>query len=301
MDSDLLAVHSVDRFELAVPDLAQAERFYAAFGLEVARQPDALVIGAAGADHAVMRVTRGERKKLLAVRFGVHPGQLARFAEHLRARGIASATNSPRTLSFRDPDGLAIELVETRKTSPDAPMSPQPRGPAPKRSAAAAVRPAGLSHLLLFTADVGRAIDFYRDALGLRLSDRAGSNIAFLHTPHGSDHHLVAFVTSDGPGLHHSSWRVRSLDEVGHGAMQMAAQGFDQGWGVGRHVLGSNYFYYVRDPWGGWAEYSWDMDFIAAGAEWPAGDHEDEDAFYIWGPPPPAGFADNTELTAPAV
>ena len=34
--------------------------------------------------------------------------------------------------------------------------------------------------------------------------------------------------------------------------------------GVGRHVLGSNYFYYVQDPWGSFAEYSYDIDFVPA-------------------------------------
>ena len=39
---------------------------------------------------------------------------------------------------------------------------------------------------------------------------------------------------------------------------------------MGRHVLGSNYFYYVRDPWGSYAEYSHDIDFVPAGSIWPA-------------------------------
>ena len=49
-------------------------------------------------------------------------------------------------------------------------------------------------------------------------------------------------------GLHHTSWCVASLDDVGLGMEQMSAAGHGEGWGVGRHVLGSNYFRYVRDP-----------------------------------------------------
>jgi len=50
--------------------------------------------------------------------------------------------------------------------------------------------------------------------------------------------------------------------------MQMANNGYEAGWGLGRHVLGSNYFHYVRDPWGSYSEYSCDMDYIPAAQPW---------------------------------
>ena len=77
--------------------------------------------------------------------------------------------------------------------------------------------------------------------------------------------------------------------------MQMTAKGYTQGWGLGRHVLGSNYFHYIRDPWGSYSEYSCDMDYIPAGERWPAADHEADDAFYVWGPKPPADWTHNHE------
>ena len=105
-------------------------------------------------------------------------------------------------------------------------------------------------------------IRFSQEILGLRLSDHSGDLIAFLHGAHGSDHHLVAFAKSHAAGLHHSSWDVGSIDEVGRGSEQMRNAGHGRGWGVGRHVLGSNYFYYVRDPWGSYAEYSHNIDYV---------------------------------------
>jgi catechol 2,3-dioxygenase len=77
--------------------------------------------------------------------------------------------------------------------------------------------------------------------------------------------------------------------------MQMADKGFAGGWGLGRHVLGSNYFHYVRDPWGSYSEYSSDIDYIPVNHDWQAGDHAADDAFYVWGPVPPADFAFNYE------
>ena len=157
------------------------------------------------------------------------------------------------------------------------------------------VRPRRLSHVLLFTPDVARQVEFYTKTLGLRLSDRSGDIIAFMHGPHASDHHVLAFAKSGAPGLHHSSWDVGTLDDVGLGAELMKAQGYEKGWGVGRHVLGSNYFYYVQDPWRSWAEYSFDIDFVPESVDWPAADHPPEDSFYIWGPTVPDDFVVNHE------
>ena len=65
--------------------------------------------------------------------------------------------------------------------------------------------------------------------------------------------------------------------------MTMAAKGHVKGWGVGRHVLGSNYFHYVQDPWGSYAEYSCDIDYIALPAM-GGRHHPPEDSFYLWAP-----------------
>ena len=100
-----------------------------------------------------------------------------------------------------------------------------------------------------------------------------------MHGIHGSDHHMIALAKSGGPGLHHLSWDVASINEVGLGAMQMADKGYSAGWGLGRHVLGSNYFHYVRDPWGSWCEYSSDIDYIPADHDWKSGERPPVDCF----------------------
>jgi catechol 2,3-dioxygenase-like lactoylglutathione lyase family enzyme len=154
------------------------------------------------------------------------------------------------------------------------------------------VRPTRLSHIALTTSSVPQQVDFYTRVLGLRMSDHSGDGVAFLHGPHGSDHHLVALAASAGPGLHHLSWDVPTVDHIGLGAMGMAAAGYKNGWGVGRHVLGSNYFYYAQDPWGSFCEYSATIDYIPAAADWQGKDHPPEDSFYLWGPDvPPSMFA----------
>jgi hypothetical protein len=53
---------------------------------------------------------------------------------------------------------------------------------------------------------------------------------------------------------------------------QMLTAGYRGGWGLGRHVLSSDYFYYVRDPWGSYCEYSFDIDYVPEGFVWRAHD-----------------------------
>lgn len=160
--------------------------------------------------------------------------------------------------------------------------------------------PRRLSHLLMFAGDVPASVAFHRDVLGLRLSDHSDNGIAFLHGVHGSDHHLIALAKSHAGGLHRSSWDVGHVHEVGLGAENMETRGHDKGWGVGRHVLGSNYSYHARDRWGSHAEYCFDIDHTPADLDWQAADHPPEDSFRVWGLNPPADFVTNLEHPASA-
>ena len=302
---DALGVHSLNRFAFSVPDIAAAERFYSAFGLDVRREGDRIELRTYGNDHCWASVhANGAPKRLQYLSFSAYDDDVDALAARLREHGTCEPhpLSDRRGLWFRDPDGTPVQLVAGPKVTPGQKSSasviaPPPigRGAAPSRKTAAPVRPRRLSHVLLFTPDVSRQVAFYTKTLGLRLSDRSGDIIAFMHGPHASDHHVLAFAKSGAPGLHHSSWDVGTLDDVGLGAELMKAQGYEKGWGVGRHVLGSNYFYYVQDPWRSWAEYSFDIDFVGESVDWPAADHPPEDSFYIWGPTVPEDFVVNHE------
>jgi len=305
------AVHSVNRFVFSVPDLAAARQFYGAFGLDLREQGQRLDLRTVGHDHVWASVHEGSpTKRLEYVSFGIDAVDEAGMAERIKAQGLGC---EPHPLSdgsglwLRNPDGIALQLVVAPKVSPSqkaqpTPVAPTPpgQGAAPSRSKVQKVHPRHLSHVLFFTPDVPRMVKFCTEVLGLRLSDGSGDIVAFMHGAHGSDHHLVAFAKSHAPGLHHSSWDVGSVDEVGCGSEQMRTAGYTHGWGVGRHVLGSNYFYYVRDPWGSWAEFSHDIDFIPHDLDWPAADHPPEDSLYVWGPGLPEDFVTNHEQPAPA-
>lgn len=301
----VLGVHSIDHVHFSVPDLDVARRFYGAFGLDIRGEDGKLDLHTAGNAHRWGAVTQGKRKQLGHISFGVFEDDFPKFKDRLETMRIARL-DPPRGfesngLWFRNPDGTLLEIRVAEKTSPDSkpPFGDPPGTPgianAPSRSKAPFVRPNRLAHILTFTRDVPKTIQFYTDMLGMRLSDRSGDAIGFMHAVHGCDHHLLAFLKSDAPGLHHLSWDAGSIQAIGLGATQMAGRGYAAGWGLGRHVLGSNYFHYVRDHWGSYCEYAADIDYIPVGTDWQSGDHPPEDSFYVWGPDPPADFAVNYE------
>jgi hypothetical protein len=89
---------------------------------------------------------------------------------------------------------------------------------------------------------------------------------------------------------------MNGIDDFGLGASIWRVRAIRKAWGFGRHALGSNYFRYVQDPWGSYAEYSCDIDYIPAKQFWQGGEHKPEDSFYLWGPEPPLDFTVNGEL-----
>ncbi len=301
---DRLGVHSIGEFHMTVPSLADAERFYAAFGLRVAREGAGLALRAAGSDHVWGRLSEGPKKKFDRLAFHCFEDEFEALQAHILSQGAARvappAGADESGLWVRDPDGLLVQVRAGAKTTLDEAAHHSPPLPvdgtrcAPYRSKARAALPQRLSHIAIMSPSMAARYDFYTQALGLRLSDRSGDGVAFLHAPHGSDHHLVALAKGPGVALHHLSWDVPTVEDVGLGMSRLQAAGYGVGWGVGRHVLGSNYFYYAQDPWGSWSELSATMDYIPADCDWDGADHAPEDSFYLWGPPiDPIFFADS--------
>ena len=59
------------------------------------------------------------------------------------------------------------------------------------------------------------------------------------------------------------------VDAVGCAAAAMvAADASRHVWGLGQHGIGSNYFWYLRDPAGNFAEYTSDLDVIVDDEAW---------------------------------
>ncbi len=301
-----MAVRALLHYALEVPDPTVGERFYRSFGLvDEPRRDDAVHLRPAAVKREAVLLYGGPRKRLHHVAFGAPGDEFEATRDALRRAGVPEVDPLRRApeggVWVRDPDGNAVNIrpEAAEAPPPDPPLAlnapgrpvrvgrrgyPEPAPPRPRR----------LGHVLLFTPDVERQIDFYTRVLGMKLSDRARSLVVFLRCT--TDHHNLAFLGSRGPGFHHGSYEVGSVDEIAMGALAMQEAGWQPGWGPGRHVIGSNFFYYIRDPWGSFAEYFHDIDYIPEDCPWQARDFAPEDALYRWGPPVPEDFAVNREI-----
>ena len=114
-----------------------------------------------------------------------------------------------------------------------------------------------------------------------------------------TDHHNLLVQQAPITFLHHTSWQVSDVDEVGRGATGMLTEHPERHvWGLGSHHIGSNFFWYLKDPAGNFSEYYSDMDDIVDDQLWTPGSFEGLHALYDWGPPPPPSFLNPEDLAA---
>jgi catechol-2,3-dioxygenase len=284
---ETLRVQHLAGYGLEVPEVEVAERFYTAFGLAATHEGGALQLRSLEAGPAEMVVLKGgSQKRLHHLSFGILAKDLPAFGEHLKKMGTPAVTppfgEVRDGLWFQDPWGTWVNLVPV-EPRPEPSLEPQLVTPRVDRhrwqELRREVKPNRLGHMLMFTQDWEKTEKFYADALGLRTSDRAAGKVSFMAGGQGvRDHHCFGLINSTHRGFQHGSFQVDSIDDIGFGALQMHKAGFTEGFGVGRHALASNLFYYARDPWGSWIEYYADMDKISE--NWVSKDWNDLP--YIW-------------------
>lgn len=113
---------------------------------------------------------------------------------------------------------------------------------------------------------------------------------AFFHIDLGQeyvDHHcfLLARGKKTTTSVHHSSFEVEDYDTQELGHYHLVQQGYDNLWGIGRHVHGSQIFDYWNDTSGFIVEHYSDGDLVNGDTEVTyaaAGD------MAVWGPEPPS-------------
>jgi catechol-2,3-dioxygenase len=139
---------------------------------------------------------------------------------------------------------------------------------------------------------------FFVDAVGFRVSDEVpGLGASFLRC--STDHHNLLVQAAPVAFLHHTAWEMDDVDAVGRAAAQMiAADASRHVWGLGRHGIGSNFFWYLRDPAGNFAEYSSDLDVIADDEAWRVAASSGAHPLAAWGPPVPRDFLAPEDITA---
>lgn len=122
--------------------------------------------------------------------------------------------------------------------------------------------PRTLSHVVYFVPDAAKAEAFYVERLGFVCTDRFTGVGAFLR-PRGTLEHHTLFLIQTPPhmqGIEHFTFHVAGPTELMLAGSRFASKGHRSFWGPGRHLLGSNWFWYFESPLGCHVEYDADMD-----------------------------------------
>ena len=305
-----MAVLGALSITLEVPSLDAGVRFYSDAGLVADVEGNVARLRCPGQDRAsIILLGDAARKRLhhITLRADGFDEITPKVAEHGGEIIDAPACFEDNGLWIRDPHGMLIHLQE-QDADPELDAATKFEVNAPgdivrkRRSAMlpsasyAAARPLRLGHILMFSPDVPKSVEFVTGALGMGLADRAEDVIAFCCARKNSDHHVVAFAKSGGIGFHHASFQVADPDEVGRGGRALVTKSGKGDWGFGRHTIGSNFFHYIRDPWGSWFEYYSDMDHIDDYALWSPTNYDMSDSLANWGPAAPDDFVRNYEV-----
>ena len=187
-------------------------------------------------------------------------------AELSRDREVRQGSDG--ILHAHDDDGYPIAFQLSRRRPIAAPhdlinVPGRPPGRAINQVAstdAISCRPATLSHLVLFTTDVQRAEKFYAERLGFRSVDYFIGAGPFMRPAGSYEHHTMFLIPSNKLGLQHFTFHLSGPNELLKAGTEFRNKGYRSYWGPGRHLLGSNYFWYFASPFGALMEFDADMD-----------------------------------------
>ena len=301
-----MALHRLSRIQIGIPAaaLAATRAFYREFGLtEVA--PGRFATSDGGEQ---LELVEAPRRRLLALQVGVDDADdLGRAAAALAKLGV-EPTRDAGSLHAHEPvagvrASLVIEpRVAQKAAAPLATNAPGRTARSDARSPAAVARetprPHRLSHVVAASTDAAATRRFFCEGLGFRVSDEvAGLGAAFLRC--STDHHNLLVQQGPLAFLHHTAWEMADVDAIGAAATKLiAADAKRHAWGLGRHGIGSNYFWYLRDPAGNFAEYTSDLDVIADEEAWRVASSLPADGLAAWGPPVPREFLAPEDIVA---
>ena len=290
-----MALHRLTSVSIGVPNVAETAAYYEEFGLT--RLDDHRFATVDGGQQ--LRLVASARRRLVELGIGVSdPDDLDSVARRLDTVG-ATVEQTSNAVTALDP-GTAVRVVVTVadpiKARP-APVIAQNAPGRPDRGTARAepilrenpVRPRKLGHVVLGSTDLEASERFFIQGVGFKVSDTIAGLASFLRC--STDHHNLLVQAAPVPFLHHSSWQVDDVDEIGRAAGALLEKDPTRHvWGLGRHHIGSNFFWYLKDPAGNFTEYYADLDCIIDDQLWTPGVWEGIKSIYNWAPPLPASF-----------
>lgn len=114
----------------------------------------------------------------------------------------------------------------------------------------------GMGHAVFHARDMDAMSAFYRDVIGLRISDYMIKPYRLMFLRANPRHHSIGLLEAQRDGVHHVMCEVRALDDVGR-AYDFAQEGWRIGQTLGRHSNDWMTSFYVFCPAGFMMECGW--------------------------------------------
>jgi catechol 2,3-dioxygenase-like lactoylglutathione lyase family enzyme len=298
-----MTLHRLVQVTMGVPNVAETTAYYEDFGLT--HEGDGTFSSPEGGQQ--LRIVPSPVRRLVALTVGADDlDDIARITAALTKLGHPARPMGNGVTSFEPAARFEVSVEVTPRVEQVPVAAPAYNGPgrydrvatrAPGILREGAVKPKKLGHVVMGSVDMEATRRFLSDGLGFKLSDAVGDKGVFLRC--SIDHHNVMVLQMPVNFLHHTSWQVDDIDEIGRGAQAMLEDNPERHvWGLGRHHAGSNFFWYLKDPAGNFSEYYSDMDCIPEDEIWTPEVLEGAKGLFNWGPPPPPSFLAPEDLAA---
>jgi catechol 2,3-dioxygenase-like lactoylglutathione lyase family enzyme len=301
-----MSLHRLTSITVGVPNVEETAAYYADFGLtRTGTSPEGAVRFATRDGGEQLEIVPASRRGLVRIGVGAHDADdIGRLRAGITRLDIACEGTDDALWTVDPGSGLEVTVTVAPEIT-EQPVAPEPtngpgradrpNGRAPAVEREAPVQPRKLGHVVIGSVDRATTQRFFVEGLGFRISDEVPGLASFMRC--STDHHNLLVQQAPLNFLHHTAWEVDDVDEVGRGATRML-EGHPERhvWGLGRHHIGSNFFWYLRDPAGNFSEYYSDLDCIVSDALWRPSVVEGARGLYNWGPPPPPSFIQPEDL-----
>ncbi|MGV9350228.1 VOC family protein [Streptomyces spiralis] len=296
-----MSLHRMKSVTIGVPNVAATRSYYQEFGL-TATDGGWLATTDGGPQ---LRIVESPSRRLVEVEIGADDDDdLDRIDRRLRNLDVRARRASGSVTAVEPITRTRVVVSTVPRLEQPARQGERYNGSGftdrPGVRAAAILRtqpvqPRKLGHVVIGSTDQALTQAFFTDGIGLKVSDVIEGSAAFMRC--STDHHNVLVHQAPVNFLHHTSWQVDDVDDVGRGATSMLQEHPERHiWGLGRHHIGSNFFWYLRDPAGNFSEYYSDLDCIPEDDLWKPEVWGEAESLYNWGPPPPPSFIHPEDL-----
>lgn len=229
---------------LRVTDLDEARRRWShVLGLTGGLEGERALLRCAHEDYALVLEQSLQKPGLEYVAYELAPGiSLSTMGSRLSNHGVeAVEVEVPRRgtgLRINDLDGNGVVIIEYRRPDDMRPAEVMYSDVLP------GFHPRKFGHVNYLTSNVSRAVQWYIDVLGFKLTDGIGTEGRWLHV--NADHHVLALLEKGYNRIHHLAFELVDWGELRVALDHLAQNRRHIVWGPGRHGMARNLFSYFR-------------------------------------------------------